>query len=327
VQTDTGLATVQTRYGSASALELRQVRRPVASDGQVVVRVAAASVNPADWFIVTGKPYVLRLAMGRRVPRVAVRGSDVSGIVESVGAGVTRFTAGDRVFGAADGSFAEYVVTAHSNLELVPESVDLETAAAVPMAACVALQAVRDHAKVQPGQRVLINGAAGGIGTFAVQIAKLYGAEVTAVCSTRNVELMRSIGADQVIDYTVEDFTAGAERYDLILDNVANHSLRALRGVLTPKGVMIPNNGTEGSWLLGSVGRLIRANLMSMFISQRFVTFLSNVTERDLRELAVMLENGTVVPVIDTVYPLVEVATALEHVGAGHARGKVLVTP
>ena len=327
MQTATGLATVQTRYGSASELELRQVRRPVAGDGQVVVRVAAASVNPADWFIVTGKPYVLRLAMGRRAPRVAIRGTDVAGIVESVGAGVTRFTTGDRVFGAANGSFGEFVVTAHGNLELVPDGVDLVTAAAVPMAACVALQAVRDHAKVRQGQRVLINGAAGGIGTFAVQIAKLYGAEVTAVCSTRNVELLRSIGADHVIDYTVDDFTAGSERYDFILDNVANHSLRALRNVLTPRGVMIPNNGTEGSWLLGSVGRLIRATVMSLFIRQRFVTFLSNVTERDLHELAGMLADRTVVPVIDTVYPLSEIATALEHVGAGHARGKVLVTP
>lgn len=321
------LAAVQTRYGAPSELELRQVQQPQPGAGEVLVRVVAASVNPADYFIVTGRPRVLQLAMGRPAPRTAIRGSDVSGIVESVGAGVTRFSPGDRVFGWGAGSFAEFLVTAQDNLALVPSDVDVAEAASLPMAGAVALQALRDHTVVGPETKVLINGASGGIGSLAVQISKSLGAHVTAVCSGRNVELVRSLGADRVIDYTVDDFTEMPDRYDVVLDNVSTHSLRSLRRVLTPTGALIPNGGSIGGPTFGSIGYLARAKIMSVFIRQRFVTFMSTVRQQDLVELAAMLEAGTARPVIDTVYPLADVAAALDHVGAGHARGKVLVTP
>lgn len=321
------LAAVQSRYGAPSALELRTVERPVAGAGEVLVKVSAASVNPADYFIVTGRPRVLQLVMGRPAPRVAIRGTDVAGIVESVGAGVTRVSPGDRVFGWGKGSFADYLVTAEDNLTLIPEGVDFVGAASLPMAGAVALQALRDRTPVAPGTRVLINGASGGIGSLAVQVAKSLGAHVTAVCSGRNVELVRSLGADRVIDYTVDDFTTLPDRYDVVLDNVSRHSLRSLRRVLTPTGALIPNGGSIGGPTFGSLGYLARATIMSVFIRQRFVTFTSTVRQQDLLDLAAMLEAGTLRPVIDTVYPLTEVAAALDHVGAGHARGKVLVTP
>lgn len=320
------LAVVQTRYGAPSELLLAPVARPAAGPGEVRVRVRAASVNPADWFIVTGRPLVLQLAMGRPAPRVPIRGSDVSGIVDSVGEGVTRFSPGDEVFGWGSGSFAEYLVTSQDNLVHLPQGVDLVAAAGIPMAGAVALQAMRDHAAVVAGQKVLINGAAGGIGSLAVQIAKSMGATVTAVCSTGSVDLMRSLGADRVIDYTETDFTTEGVRYDVILDNAGNHSLATFQRSLTADGMLMPNNGTIGGKVLGSLVRVVHANLANLFTRQRLRTFLSSVKQQDLQDLAALLASGAVVPVVDRSYPLAEACAALDYIGQGHARGKVLLT-
>lgn len=320
------LAVVQTTYAPPSELQVTTVPRPIAGDGEVLVRVRAASVNPADWFIVTGRPLVLQLAMGRPAPKVKIRGSDVSGTVVAVGAGVTRFSVGDEVFGAGNGSFAQYLATKEKYLTYLPAGVDLTTAAAIPMAGAVALQALRDHGKVGPGQKVLINGAAGGIGSLAVQIAKHLGAQVTGVCSTGSVDLVRSLGADRVIDYTAEDFTTEPVRYDFILDNAGNHSLAELRRCVTPTGMLIPNNGTVGSKMFGSLGVLARASIANLFTRQQLRTFMSTVRQQDLADLAAMLAAGTLVPVIDRTFALAETSAALDYIGQGHARGKVLVT-
>jgi len=320
------LAVVQTRYGAPSELQVTPVARPVAAPGEVLVRVRAASVNPADWFIVTGRPLVLQLAMGRPAPRVPIRGSDVSGVVDSVGAGVTRFSPGDEVFGWGSGSFAEYLVTPQDNLVHLPSGIDLVAAAGIPMAGAVALQAMRDRGAVVAGQKVLINGAAGGIGSLAVQIAKSMGATVTAVCSGGSVDLVRSLGADRVVDYTEIDFTTEGVQYDLILDNAGTHALRDLQRSLTRHGMLIPNNGTVGGKVFGSIGRLARANLANMFTRQRLRTFMSSVRQQDLQDLAALLASGAVVPVVDRTYPLAEARAALDYIGQGHARGKVLLT-
>ena len=240
------LAIVQDNYGSGDGLELRQVERPRIGDHEVLVRVRAAGVNPADWAVMSGLPYIARPVYGLRRPKIGVRGTDVAGYVAAVGSAVTRFKPGDEVFGASTGSYAEYAAASDDELALKPANLTFEQAATVPMAGLVALQALRDHGKVRAGQTVLVNGASGGIGTFAVQIAKALGAEVTAVASTRNLELIRSIGADHVVDYTTDDFTGSGKRYDVILDNVSNHSLTRLRRALTPTGVLIPNGGNFG---------------------------------------------------------------------------------
>jgi len=319
-------AVVQDTYGTAAVLHSREIPKPVVTDNEVLVRVRAAGVNPADWAVMSGLPYVARPVYGMPRPKQPVRGTDVAGIVEAVGAGVTRFAAGDAVFGSANGSYAEYTSAPEGALVLKPSNVTFEQAAVVPMAGMVALQAIRDHGNVQPGQKVLINGASGGIGTFAVQIAKALGAEVTAVCSAANAELVRSLGAEHVIDYAREDFTRGDERYDFILDNVSNHSLADLRRALTPSGTLVPNGGNFGNrWLAGGA-RVIQAHLLSRFVGQALRPFLLAQSLDDLVTLRELVEAGTVVPVVDRAYPLSETAQALAHVGGGHARGKIAIT-
>ena len=318
-------AIVQDTYGSASVLKARDIDKPGIGDHDVLIRVRAAGVNPADWAIVSGLPYIARPIYGLRKPKNSVRGTDVAGTVEAVGSGVTRFKPGDEVFGWSNGSYAEYTAAAEDSLALKPANLTFEQAAAVPMAGLVALQAIRDHGKVGPGQKVLINGASGGIGTFAVQIAKALGADVTGVCSTRNVEMVRSIGADLVIDYTKGDFTRSGQQYDFILDNVSNHSLTDLRRVLTPTGTLIPNGGGFDNRWLASGGRIVRAAVLFQFGGQTLGNFLVSSNHADLVVLAEMIEAGKVTPVMDRTYTLSETARAIDHVGKGHARGKVVI--
>ena len=316
-------AIVQDRYGTAAVLESGDIEMPEIGDDQVLLRVEAAGVNPADWAVMSGLPYIARPVYGLRRPKAGVRGTDVSGTVESVGTNVTRFKPGDEVFGSADGSYAEYAAAAEDQLAPKPANLTFEQAAAVPMAGQVALQALRG---IESGQKVLINGASGGIGTFAVQIAKSLGAEVTAVVSTRNVDMVRSIGADHVIDYTQEDFTQGEQRYDFILDNVSNHSLSDLRRALTQAGTLVPNGGRFDKRWLASGGRVIRGMVMFRFVSQTLLTFISTTKSEDLRALKELIEAGKVTPVIDRTYPLSETAQAIDHVGEGHARGKTVIS-
>jgi NADPH:quinone reductase-like Zn-dependent oxidoreductase len=319
-------AIVQDTYGTAAVLQAREIDKPEIGADQVLLRVRAAGVNPADWAVMSGLPYVARPVYGLRAPKNIVRGTDVAGIVEAVGADVTRFRPGDEVFGWSNGSFAEYAAADEGALAMKPASLTFEAAATVPMAGLVALQALRDRGHVQAGQTVLINGASGGIGTFAVQIAKALGAEVTAVCSTANLELARSIGADHVIDYAKEDFTRNGKQYDFILDNVANHSLSDLRHALTPTGTLVPNGGNfENHWFAGG-GRVVSAHLLSRFVSQALRPFLLSQKLEDLIVLKGMIEAGQVAPVIGRTFPLAEAALALDLVGAGHARGKVAIT-
>ncbi len=316
-------AVIQDTYGSPEVMELRDIDKPEIGDNEVLIGVRAAGVNPADWAIMSGFPYVARPVYGLRKPNNAVRGTDVAGIVEAVGSGVTRFQPSDEVFGSADGSYADYASASEDTLAKKPTNLTFEQAATVPMAGLVALQALRN---VEAGQKVLINGASGGIGTFAVQIAKSLGAQVTGVCSTRNVDLVRSIGADQVIDYTKEDFTQGEQRYDLILDNVSNHSLSDLRRALTPTGTLVPNGGRFDKRWLASGGRVISAHLIFRFVSQSLRTFVISTKHEDLVVLKDLIEAGKVTPVIDRTYPLSETAQALGHVGQGHARGKTAIS-
>ena len=322
-------AIVQDRYGSSEVLGLRDIGKPEIGEGDVLVRVRAASVNPADWAIMGGLPYVARPVYGLRKPKNRVRGTDLAGEVEAVGASVTRFRPGDEVFGSSKqlgGAYAEYAAASEDALATKPANLTFEQAAAVPMAGYVALQALRDHGKVQAGQKVLVNGASGGIGTFAVQIAKSLGAEVTGVCSTRNVDLVRSIGADHVIDYTKEDFTRTGQRYDFILDNVSNRSLSDLRRALTPNGTLVPNGGGfDHRWVAGS-GRLISAKVSFMFVSQTVATFIVSPKVENLVVLTQLIEAGKVTPVVDRTFPLSETRQAIDLVGGGHARGKVVIT-
>ena len=319
-------AMVQDTYGSGAVIETRDIAVPAIGDDEVLVRVRAAGVNPADWAVMRGLPYVARPAYGLRRPKHAVRGTDVAGVVEAVGGNVTRFKPGDEVFGWSTGSYAEFAAAPESALVLKPVNVTFEQAAAVPMAGLVALQALRDHGNVRSGQKVLINGASGGIGTFAVQIAKSLGAEVSGVCSTGNVELVRSIGADHVIDYTTTDFTRNGIHYDYILDNVANHSLSDLRRALTTTGTLVPNGGNfQNRWFAGG-GRVIRALVLSRFIGQTLRPFLVSPKLDDLLVLKELIETGAVKPVIGRAYPLSETDQAIDYVGRGHASGKVAIT-
>jgi NADPH:quinone reductase-like Zn-dependent oxidoreductase len=319
-------AIVQDTYGSAGVLELRDIDKPTIGDDEVLIRVRAAGVNIADWAVMSGLPYIARPAYGLRRPKAGVRGTDVAGSIEVVGSAVTRFQIGDDVFGACNGSYAEYAVASESKLARKPANLTFEQAAAVPMAGLVALQALRDHGQVGAGQKVLINGASGGIGTFAVQIAKAFGAHVTGVTSTRNLELVRSLGADEVIDYTKDDFTATGRQYDFILDNISNHSLSDLRRALTPTGMLVPNGGNfTNRWFAGG-GRIMRAIVLSQFIGQRLRNFLVSMKAEDLEVLRDLIEAGKVTPVIDRAYPLREAQGAMDHVSTGHARGKVAIT-
>ena len=319
-------AVVQDTYGSAEVMQLRDVEKPEIGEHEVLVRVRGAGVNPADWAVMSGLPYIARPVYGLRKPKNGIRGTDVAGTVEAIGSGVTGFAPGDEVFGWCDGSYAEFASVPEDNLALKPANLMFAEAAAVPMAAMVALQAVRDHGQVQPGPKVLINGASGGIGTFAVQIAKALGADVTGVCSTRNVDMVRSIGADHVIDYSREDFTKSGERYDFILDNVANHSLSELIGTLTATGTLVPNGGNFGNrWFAGG-GRVIASHLLKAMRGHRLLPFLLAPKLDDLITLKEMIEAGQVKPVMDRTFSLAETSLALDHVGQGHARGKVAIT-
>jgi NADPH:quinone reductase-like Zn-dependent oxidoreductase len=313
-------AIVQDRYGGPEALELAEIDRPPLGDRDALVRVHAASIHFGDQMIMRGKPKLFRPIYGLGKPRNRVPGLDIAGTVEAVGTGVTRFGPGEEVFGTCTGALAEYVGTPEDKLERKPSNLTFEQAAAVPTSGLAALHGIRDAGKVQPGQKVLINGASGGVGTFAVQLAKALGAEVTAVCSTRNVELVRALGADHVIDYTQEDFTQGGPRYDLILDNAGNHSLSKLRRALAPTGRLIPNSGSAG------LGTFITAFVSSPFLRQQGRPYLSVPKLKDLTFLKELIEAGKVTPAIDRTYPLSDAADAFRYLGNGHARGKVVIT-
>jgi NADPH:quinone reductase-like Zn-dependent oxidoreductase len=323
-------AVVYIEYGSPDVLEIRDVKKPVPNDDQILIKVRAAAVNPLDWHFMEGTPYIMRMmGTGLRKPKVPRLGVDMAGEVEAVGKNVTQFKPGDAVFGAKTGAFAEYVCArADRAVVLKPSNLTFEQAASVPIAAITALQGLRDKGHVQPGQKVLINGASGGVGTFAVQIAKSLGAEVTGVCSTRNLDLVRSLGADHVIDYTKEDFTKSNERYDVILDNVGNQPLSGFRHALKPKGicVMIGGGGPNDGGFIGPLARPIKALLLSPFISQKMGMFMADLTKQDLTILGDLMQSGKVTPVIDKTYPLSQIAEAMRYLEAGHARGKVIIT-
>jgi NADPH:quinone reductase-like Zn-dependent oxidoreductase len=319
-------AILYTKYGPPDVLQLTDAATPVPKDHQVLMRIRAASVNPLDWHYMRGTPYLVRTQGGWRKPKDLRLGVDVAGQVEAVGKDVTQFKPGDEVFGACKGAFAEYVCASQRLLALKPANVTFEQAAAVPVAAFTALQGLRDKGQIRPGQKVLINGAAGGVGTFAVQIAKVFGANVTGVCSTRNVEMVRSIGADHVIDYTREDFTRNGQRYDLIFDSVGNHSLSDCRRTLTPEGTLVLVGGPdEGNWL-GPMTGMLKAVVLSRFVSQKLLPFLAHLSKEDLMIIRGLLEAGKVVPVIDRSYPLRDVPEAIRYLEEGHARGKVVIT-
>jgi NADPH:quinone reductase-like Zn-dependent oxidoreductase len=322
-------AVVYTDYGPADVLEVKDIKKPEPNDDQVLVKVHAAAVNPYDWHFIRGTPYMMRMMMGGlRKPKDPRIGVDYAGTVEAVGKNVTRFKPGDEVFGNRTGAFAEYLCArADRAIALKPANITFEQAAGVPVAGLTALQGLRDHGKVQPGQKVLINGASGGVGTFAVQIAKALGAEVTGVCSTRNVDLVRSLGADHVIDYTKEDFTKGDERYDVILDNVGTQPLSGFRRVLKPNGICVIIGGggpNDGKWV-GPMARPIKAKLMSPFISQKIGMMMAQGNPDDLKLIADLMQAGKVTTVIDRTYPLSEIREAVRYVEAGRARGKVII--
>jgi NADPH:quinone reductase-like Zn-dependent oxidoreductase len=314
------------RFGSPDVLELREIDEPQAGDGQVLVRVRAASVNPADWYLMAGIPVLARPQMGLRRPRTGRLGVDLAGVVTAVGGGVTRFKPGDEVFGAGAGTLAESVAVAEDALVAKPARLSFEQAAAVPVAALTALQGLRDKGRLQPGQQVLINGASGGVGTFAVQLAKALGAEVTGVCSTRNLEMVGSLGADRVVDYTREDFTRTDRRYDLLLDVAGSRPWSACRRVLAPRGRLVLVGAPKGSRLLGPLRHIVGVRLASLRGSQKVVFFISKAITQDLEALRELLEAGTVTPVVERSYPLGEAAHALRYLGQGHARGKLVVT-
>ena len=323
-------AFVHHEYGSPDVLRLEDVPKPVPGDDEILVRVRAAAANPLDWHLIEGAPYVARLlAMGALAPEIQRVGVDFAGTVESVGRNVTRFKPGDDVFGGKTGAFAEYVcVSADGAIVLKPAGVTFEQAASVPVAAVTALQGLRDKGRLQPGQTVLINGASGGVGTFAVQIARSLGADVTGVCSTRNVDLVRSLGADGVIDYTKEDFTRSGRRYDLILDNVGNHSFLACRRALKPKGtyVLIGGGSLDDDRWMGPIVHVIKGSMLSLFVRERMGMMLSDLNTEDLTLLGELIEAGKVTPVIDRRYPFREVPDAIRYLERGHARGKVIIT-
>jgi len=322
-------AIVQDEYGTApeEALRLEEIARPAMAADEILVRVHAASVDRGTWHLMTGLPYPVRLAgFGLRRPKALNPGRSLAGTVESVGQNVTEFEPGDEVYGTCDGSFAEYARARASRLAPKPANLSFEQAAAVPVSALTALQAVRDHAKVQAGQKVLIIGASGGVGTFAVQIAKAFGAEVTGVCSTAKTDLVRAIGADHVIDYTRDDFAGGPRRYDVILDIGGNRRLSHLRRALTPRGRLVIVGGENGGRWLGGTDRQLRALLLSPLVSQKLGTFIASENAEDLEVLRVLIESGKLAPAIDRTYPLSETPAAISYVFQGRARGKVVIT-
>ena len=320
-------ALVQDTYGSTDVLELRDIDKPEIADDEVLVRVHAAGVDRGVWHVMTGLPYPIRLAgYGLRAPKTPVPGADVAGVVEGVGNDVTRFQPGDEVFGIGKGSYAEYARAREDKLAPKPANLTFEQAAVVAISGLTALQGLRDHGKVRPGQKVLIIGASGGVGTYAVQLAKAFGAEVSGVCSTTKVDMVRSLGADHVIDYTHADFAEGEQRYNVILDIGGNSSLSRLRRALTPKGTLVIVGGeTDGRWL-GGTDRQLRALLLSLFVGQKLGTFVSRGNQEDLIVLKELIESGKVTPFIDRTYPLSEVPQAIRYLEQGHARGKVVIT-
>ncbi len=322
-------AIVYCEYGAPDVLKLVDLAKPTPDDDQVLVKVRAAAINPLEWHYVRGWPYIVRAVGGLRKPAETRLGADYAGVVEAVGKNVTAFKPGDEVYGAKTGALAAYVVT-RADRAIVPKPINIsfEQAAAIPVAAITALQGLRDKAKIQAGQKVLINGASGGVGTFAVQIAKSYGAEVTGVTSTRNAELVRTLGADHIIDYTTSDFTQGSQRYDIIFDLVGNHGLLDMRRVLAPKGIAVLSGGAgldEDPWISPFVGP-ISALVLSLFGDQQFIPLLADMNKADLVTLAELVQAGKVTPVIDRTYTLPETADALRYLETGRAKGKVVIT-
>jgi NADPH:quinone reductase-like Zn-dependent oxidoreductase len=349
-------AAIYHRHGPPDVLHIEDVEKPVPNDDEVLLKVRAAGVNPLDWRLMQGGPYIVRILLGLGKPKIKRPGVDVAGQVEAVGRNVTQFKPGDAVFGLCKGTFAEYLCAPESTFVIKPDNVTFEQAASVPVAALTALQGLRlggltnsgltDKGKIQPAQKVLINGAAGGVGTFAVQIAKSFAAEVTGVCSTRNVDMVRSIGADHVIDYTQEDFTKAnpksgptnrpkngtktetenEKRYDIIFDNVGNHSLSACRRLLNPKGINLMVGDQTGRGIISLLARLVTALVWSRFISQKFCFFIAKLNQQDLTILRDLMKAGKLTPVIDKCYSLTEVPEAIRYLSEQHARGKVVIT-
>jgi NADPH:quinone reductase-like Zn-dependent oxidoreductase len=320
-------AVVQDVYGSADVLELRDIDKPVPGDGEVLIRVHAAGVDQGVWHLMAGLPYLVRIfGYGLKKPKVPVRGRDVAGTVEAVGNGVTRFQPGDEVYGTCEGSFAEYACAKEGRVALKPANLSFEQAAAVPISGGTALQGLRDSAQVSPGQSVLVIGAAGGVGSFAVQLAKAFGAEVTGVCSTVKLDLVRSLGADRVIDYRQEDFAAAGRRYDVILDTAGNRPLSVLRRALAPKGTLVIVGGEGGGQLTGGFERSLRAALLAPWTGQKLKGLVAGENHQDLEYLASMIETGTVTPALDRIFPLAEAPAAITYMHEGHARGKVVVS-
>jgi NADPH:quinone reductase-like Zn-dependent oxidoreductase len=319
-------AIVYHEYGSANVLKCEDVEKPVPKDDEVLIKVRAASVNPLDWRLMNGRPAILRVFFGLRKPRQGRPGRDVAGQVEVVGRNVTQFKPGDEVFGACAATIAEYTCAPQSSMVTKPEQVTFEQAASVPVAGLTALQGLRDHGKIFAGSKVLVNGAAGGVGTFAVQIAKSFGAHVAGVCSTRNLEMVRSIGADEVIDYTRADFTTSNQRYDLILDCVGNHSFSACRRVMDTTGRFVIIGVPHDASVIGLLAFLIQARLLSIFVSQKAVMFVAKSSQDDLTLLGELITSGKLKPVIEKRYSLSEGADAVRHVEEGHARGKVVIS-
>lgn len=322
-------AIVQDRYGSPDVLRFGEVDKPVVGDHEVLVRVHAAAVNARDWHLMRGDPYVARLVLGLTRPKERIRGTDFAGVVEAVGRDVTRLRPGDQVFGEADGAFAEYVCASQDVVGAKPSNLTFEQAAAVPLAGNTALMGLRNLGRVRPGQRVLVNGASGGVGTFAVQIAKALGAEVTGVCSTKNADLVRSLGADHVIDYTREDFTRNGPRYDVVFDLVGNRSLAECRRALTPSGTLVLSGGgvSEGGSLFGPMGLIIKGQALSRFAGrQRLLVLTAEPKRENLEALTELVERGDITPVVDRTYPLGEAAEAIRYLEVEHARAKVVVT-
>src|SRR5436309_4290579 len=314
-------AIVRDAYGEVDVLRLGEIATPVAGEGEVLLRVVAAGVDQGVWHLLTGTPYAMRLAgFGVRAPKNPLLGWDVAGRVEAVGAGVTTLRPGDEVFGTCRGAFAEYVAARADRLMSKPDNVTFEEAAVVPISGYAALQAVREHGRARAGQQLLVIGASGGVGTFAVQIAKAYGAEVTGVCSTSKVELVRSLGADHVIDYTQEDFAEGQHRYDVILDIGGNRRLSHLRRALTPRGRLVIVGGENGGRWLGGTDRQIRARVLSIFVGQQMGTFINRENARDLLTLREMIEAATLTPAVDRSYPLDDVPAAIRYLLDGHSR-------
>ncbi len=319
-------AIVYTKYGTPDVLEFQEVETPTPQEDEVLVKVRASSVNPAEWYPVSGL-FLARINNGLAKPKDTRLGADFSGVVEAVGSNVTRFKPGEEVFGGAGGAFAEYVcVRAEHALARKPKNVTFEQAAAVPIAAMTALQGLRDHGQIQPGQKVLINGASGGVGTFAVQIAKAFGAEVTGVCSPKNVDMVRSIGADHVIDYTRQDFTRGKQCYDLLLDVAGSRSWSECRRVLSPKAHFVVVGGPKGNRWIGPLGHVIKVRMASLRASQKVIFFVAKFNREDFEVLRELMENGKVKPVVERTYPWSEIAEAMRYLGTGHARAKIVVT-